>query len=288
MLVHMDSNLLKSFVGSLEKWAALSDSEKAVFKLVVRNQASFDQEATTGNMDEARKELHRQNTERMQHFQKKRKDSGAKIPAWAANPDGKKAVGAASGFGGAGRPYAGRGGQMPPAMERALERALRWAQKHPKSSAAAGFGLYGGAVGAAVGHQASRAPALTKSEKKKYDRATKSLGPVKRWAGDNPVRGSALLGGVTQAAGGAAAASAALKRKDPRLGYYGGVLGSTGAIVALDKFLGNRASAKKSVMTREERNRKRREEYAKKSKAPGVPKPTTLTTVKVPKMPKAA
>ena len=290
----MDAATLISFTGTLEKWAALSDAEKATFKQVVRNQASFDQEASSGKMNDARKELHRQNTERMQEFLKKKKSDSHRIPGWAADPNGKMPGGSSQRARG-GRPRGAygrhpRGVKVPPAVEK----AMRWAVKHPRTAAAGAVGLYGATATGAHAH--IKGMNRTSAEKRKeVNQAAKHGGPFTQYAANNPGKAGALIGALSGAVGGAASMASHQKGKNPVYGYAGGALGTILGSLILDKQLGDRARAKaklkgpqKPAMTTEEKNRKRREEYARKPKAPSVSKPTTLKTVKIPKMPKAA
>lgn len=229
-------------MAGLEKWAALTDDEKAIYRKVIQNQAKFDQMAGGGQMDEAQKELHRQNTERLKMFNAKKKDDKAKIPGWAMNPEGempggssRSRYGGATGAGPAGGATAGRRGPSSKFDEAAMK-FRQWATKNPRMGGLAAGGILGGAYGAASGaltagvQKTPMGKIVKKEQLKEYEDK-----PVSRYMIENPVRGSTGAGALV---GAGAGLGGALTKRNPMLGAAIGALVPGVGLSAADKYLG--------------------------------------------------
>jgi len=237
----MEITSLRSFANELTKLAALTPEESAVFKQVVRNQAKFDMETSGAN--EAQKELHRQNTKRMQEFANKRKDDKYKIPGWAKDPDGKMPGGstrpASGGYGpgGFGRPFRNAGPKT--------RKVIDWAIRNPRTAVGlTGAGLMG-LTG--LGSGASSTALETKRMKQERMEEAKEQGPASEWIAENPVKATAGLGALAGGVGGAAAMHYGLQRGSVPLaflaGTYGTLVASALGIHGANKYLKARQAA---------------------------------------------
>lgn len=262
----LDKLAFAACVAELVKLAVpLDPEEKELFKKVIENQQKFDAMASSGKMNEAQREAHRANTERIQHFMNKRKDSANKIPGWARDPMGQKPGGTTGrAYGG---PPPGAGGRYrgtrPPAGP-----VMRFISKHPYVAAAGAGAAYGGLLGGLT-------QGLRSKREKKLDvaKAKKQGGPISVFAAKHPGIASAGLGAMTMPSVIYGAHKAGL----PGLlaGSYAPGLG----IYALDQGL----KRHRNNQSKEERNRKRREEYAREVKTPKVTKPVAGPKVSKPK-----
>jgi hypothetical protein len=233
--------VFSSFISKLA--APLDEHEKQLFKKVIQNQQKFDQIASSGKMTDTQREAHRANTERVQRFMAKRKDSNKKIPAWAKDLEGKVPGGTSHRARG-GVPHRtgpGPGVHIP---------ISGFAAKHPYLAAARYGAMYGGTLGSLRDMVRS-----DKSKKREVERAEKR-GPIAKFTAKHPVIGGAGFG----AASGAGALYGATKA-----GLPGVLAGAFAPVVAS-------SLADKGLKSLSER-KKRREEFAKGTKEPAVSKP---------------
>lgn len=237
-------------MAGIEKWAALSDEEKALYRKIVQNQARFDAQSSGGQMSEAQKELHRQNTERLKMFAAKKRDDSAKIPGWAKDPEGTMPGGSAkSRYGGA-----AKAGPDPQDVAQGYyrssktygpreEKFLRWASKNPRAFGALAGGAFGTAYGGLDGGLQSLVD-LTSHGKvwKKHNlrEAKEDDSPIGEYIVEHPAKAGILLGAPTGALAGAGAMHSMMKNK----GILPGILGASAltatGILGADKYLAHR------------------------------------------------
>lgn len=254
----LDKLAFDSCITRLTKAAALDESEKNLFRQVLDQQQKFDQLASSGKMTDAQKEAHRANTERLQLFMAKRKNDKAKIPTWAKDPLGTKPGGTTA---------RAVGGRPPPPGQSAHYRApmgpmMSFVSKHPYAAAAGAGALYGGAAGGVV--QAMR----SKEEKTQAIEEGRKAGPISEFAAKHPAAATAAYMGASLPSivyGG---------RKGGMLGSIAGAYAPGLAISALQHGINKvRGGTPAELDNKEERNRRRREEYARKASTPHTPKP---------------
>ncbi len=150
-------------IAALTKIAALDSGEQKLFQQVVRKQQEFDRQASGGKMTAAQQEAHRANTERLQHFLSKKKDSAKKIPDWAKDPMGAKPGGTGRRARGGGPPPPGQSYRYTHGPERGP--FMKFVANHPYATSAGLGALYGGVIGTAAG--ALRPEAVKQQELKK-------------------------------------------------------------------------------------------------------------------------
>lgn len=241
----MDKLAFSSFLTEMMKLAALDPDEQKLYREVARQQGKLDQASAAGRLSEESSELHRVNTERLRLLTAKKRGQYRSIPPWVKDLNAPMPGGSA------------RAGRRP--LGPILQKTVDFMGKHPYVGATGAGAVYGGLAGTIAG-------ALSTEGHK--ENVKKKGGPIRRFSMDHPTAYGAAMGAATLPS----------MTYGANRGLPGAILGMAAPRIATDLLdLGLKKHEDK-----EERNRKRREAYAREAKTISVPKPSTGPRVQKP------